>query len=487
MKVLFFFKSDFSTIPLSIMTLAAQLKSNGHNCEFLDLRFEPDFIKSTLDFNPDIIAYSVVSFTWAYYQNLNLKIKKEINAFSIFGGSHCTIYPDFINQEGVDAICIGEGEEAIVELVNKIEQGKDIKNIPNIWVKIDNQIYKNDLRNLIADLDQIPFPDYEMINKYRFYRNSGVYYIMTSRGCPHNCSYCINHFYRKLYKDKGTYVRRRSVDNVIEELRIAKEKFNVKLIIFNDDIFTIDRMWLVDFAKKYKELISIPFDAYTRVDTIDEELVSILSDMGCITLYFGIESGNTKLRKTVLKRNIENEQIIDIGLMIKKYNIKTVSFNMLNLPQESLKEAFETISINYKSKVDYPMGFVFQPFPNIDLTKYAQELGLIDSGNVEFHDGLIYGKGLVQNKDRVQISRLRYFFIIACKMPATHPLIKFLIKLPLDFLYIMILALSRAYILTFKVYRPIIKQFAVFNLVSPYRISLGLFCRFKRKLNAYNN
>jgi radical SAM superfamily enzyme YgiQ (UPF0313 family) len=484
MKVLFFFKSDFSTIPLSIMTLSSQLKTYGHQCNFIDLRFEPDYIKSTLDFQPDIIAFSIVSFTWDYYQKLNLKIKKHIDSFSVFGGPHCSIYPDFINEDGVDAICVGEGEEAIVELAQRLEENIDITNIPNIWVKKEGTIYKNEIRNLVSDLDLIPFPDYEMINKYRFYRNSGMYYIMTSRGCPYNCSYCINHFYRNLYKNKGPYVRRRSIDNIIEELLIAKNKHNAKLIIFNDDIFTIDKKWLIEFAHKYKELISLPFDAYTRVDTIDKDIVETLSDMGCIALYFGIESGNSKLRNEILKRNISNKQIIDISLLIKKYNIKTVSFNMLNLPGESLKEALETITINTKSKVDNPMGFVFQPFPNIDLTNYAIKLDLIDSSNKFFHAGLIYGKGLVLNKDRIQISRLRYFFIIACKFPVIQPLVNFLIKLPLDFIYIIILTLSRAIVLLFVVYRPIVKQVAIHYLFSPYRLFKGFISRSIRKLKA---
>ncbi len=480
MKILFFFKSDFSTVPLSIMTLSSQLKTHGHQCEFIDLKFEPDYIKSTLDFQPDIIAYSIVSFTWSYYQKLNLKIRENIDSFSVFGGPHCTIYPDFINEEGVDAICIGEGEDAIVELVQNLQEKKDITNIPNIWVKKDKTIYKNEIRNLVSNLDSIPFPDYELINKYRFFRNSGVYYIMTSRGCPYNCTYCINHFYRRLYKDKGKYIRRRSTDNVIEELLLAKNTYKSKLIIFNDDIFTLDREWLKEFSSKYKDFISLPFDAYTRVDTIDEELVIILSDMGCKTLYFGIESGNTKLRNEILNKKITDEQIIKASLLIKKYKIKSLSFNMLNLPGESLSEAFETVTINFQSKVDYPMGFVFQPFPNIDLTNYAIKLNLLDSSNKHFHDSLIHGKGLILNKDRVEITRLRYFFIIACKFPFTIPIIKLLIKLPLDFLYLLILTFSRGLILLFTMYRPSVKQVSIFYLLSPIRIILGLTSRFFR-------
>lgn len=483
MRVLFFFRSDFSTIPLGIMTLSAILKENGHVCDLIDTRFEPDFIKATIDFKPDIVAYSIVSFTWNYYQKLNIQIKKHVKAISVFGGAHCITYPDFINEEGVDAMCVGEGEDAILELVNKIENSNDITDIPNMWIKQDGIIFKNELRNLVPNLDSLPFPDYDLINKYPFYRNSAVYYIMTTRGCPYKCSYCINHFYRKLYKDKGKYVRRRSIENVIQELLIAKNKYKSKLIIFNDDIFTLDEEWLELFAKRYKEEISIPFDAYTRVDTIDENTISILADMGCVSLYFGIESGNTEIRKNILYRNISNEQIIKAGLLIKKHKIKSLSFNMLNLPGETLKEAFETIDINNKSKVDYPMGFIFQPFPNIDLTEYAIKLNLLNSTTKSFKNSLIHGTGLILNKDRIKLCRLRYFFIIACKFKGTIPIIKLLIKFPLDPLYLIVLTISRGIVLTFTMHRPSIKHvFYHYLIFAPYIKIAGFTSRINRKI-----
>lgn len=475
MKVLFFFKSDFSSIPLGILTLSSVLENNGHECDFIDLKFENDFLTKISKTKPDVIAFSVVSFDWKYYQQINLTIKNNFSVFSIFGGPHCTVKPEFINEEGVDAICIGEGENALLELVTKLENKEDYSKIENLWIKKDGKIIKNEIRPLISDLDTIPFPDYNLLSKYPFYKNHGTYYIMTSRGCPYNCPYCINHFYRQLYNGKGKYVRKRSIANVIEELLIFKNTYKAKLIIFNDDIFTLDKNWLYEFSTEYIDKIGLKFEAYVRVDGVDEEIIKTLSKMGCVTVYFGIESGNKEIRYQVLKRKITNEQIIETSLLFKKYSIKTLSFNMLGLPGESIENAFETLYINIKSKVTYPMCFMFQPFPNIELTKYALENNFLDNDNDLFNKSLIQGSGHIKSKDKDKIHRLHYLFIVGIKLPFLMPLIKALIKLPFNLLYRGILHLSRAYILIFIIYRPSLKPLVVYYFTKPIKFIKTLF------------
>jgi anaerobic magnesium-protoporphyrin IX monomethyl ester cyclase len=469
MKALFIFETDFSTIPLSILTLSSVLKKNGHECEFIDLRFEFNYLKKIKDIKPDVVGYTAVSFTWKYYQQINLEIKKRYSVFSIFGGAHCTVNPDVINDEGVDAICIGEGEFAMLELMDKMDREEDITQIGNLWIKIDGQIYKNPIRNLVDDLDVIPFSDYELISEYYYYRKMGIYYFMTSRGCPFNCPYCINHFYKKLYTGKGRYLRRRSVDNVIEELLIIKNRYHAKLIIFNDDVFTCDKKWLEEFAPKYFELIGLPFEAYTRVDSITEDQVKLLASMGCIALYFGIESGNKDIRYLVLKRKIEDHQITNTAALCQKYHIKTMSFNIVCLPGETLENAFETLLINAKCKITYPMCFVFQPFPNIELTQYAVDQNFFDGSTEVFYRNLTLGKSLLKSKDIRQMERLHFLFIIGVKMPFTIPLIRVLIRLPLRLFYHFLLFASKSFIVIFLMYRPSLKYYLLYHLGLPFR------------------
>lgn len=468
MKVLFVYRSDFSSQPIGLMTLSAYLKQHGHSCDFLDLRFEKYPLPKVRKIAPDMVAYSVVSFNWMHYLHFNQKLKKHFNFFAVFGGPHCSVHPDFIQQDSVDAICIGEGEQALLELVEALENGKDHCHIPNLWVKHEGQIIKNDIRDLEEDLDTIPFLDQELIRKYHFFRNIGSYYIMTSRGCPFNCPYCINHFYRNLYRDKGKYIRRRSVENVIEELLILKTTYKAKLIIFNDDIFTLDENWLKAFAPVYVSKIGLPFDAYIRVDVISEEVVDILKDMGCSTVYLGIESGNEHIRFNILKRKMSNETIVAVSRMFKDRGIKTMSFNMLGLPEETLENAFETLSLNLQSRITYPMCFTFQPFPGIDLTQYAISKGFYDGTELNFNKSLIRGKVMVASQTMKRIERLQSLFIIGVRIPATIPLIRFLTKLPLNPLYGILLGISRFHILVFDLFRPSVRPFLAYQFKAPF-------------------
>ncbi len=468
MKILFLFKSDFSTVPLGIISLSAVLKENGHQCDFIDIKFEPNYVSEVLRLQPDILAYSVVSYNWDYYRKLNESIRKKYNAFSVFGGPHCSIYPDYIHHEYVDAVCVGEGEQAFVDLARNLSENLDISGIPNLWVKQNDEVFKNEIRKLVENLDDLPFPDYELIRKYRFFRNMGIYLIMTSRGCPYNCPYCINHFYRRLYHNKGKYVRRRSVANVIEELQIAKNKYNTKLIVFNDDVFTADIEWLGEFADRYINEIGLPFEAYIRIGTVDEESIALLSRMGCIALFYGIESGNREIRKNILHRNISNREIIKVSMLLKKYGIKSMAFNMLALPGETLNNMFETLQLNAKCRIDNPLSFIFQPFPNLDLTKYAIESGSYLPENMNFNQSLIDGDVMMLTPDAKQMRRFHYLFVSAVKLKLSHRLIRFLIKLPLDKLYRLILGVSRGLICTFIIYRPSLKHIAAFYLSYPF-------------------
>jgi len=465
-KVLFVFKSDFLIIPLGIRTLSAVLKQEGHCCEFIDLKLEFGYLKKIREFKPDIIAYSIESFLWRFYQDFNKKLKKHLDFFAIFGGPHCTLNPGVINEEGVDAICIGEGEQALAELASNLENNRDIRGIKNLWIKLNGIIYKNDIRSLVPNLDSIPFPDFDFASKYQAYKSLDIYHIITSRGCAYNCPYCINHFYRNLYSGKGKYVRRRSVDNVIEELKIVKNKLKPKLIYFVDEIFTLDKTWLDEFAPKYLQQINLPFQAFTRTNEIDKDTVELLHKIGYVTACVGIESGNEKIRFEILKRKIDDRQIVEATALLLKNNIKILGSNMLGLPGETLSNAFETLKLNARCKITYPMVFMFHPFPNIELTNYSIENNYYD-GKADSFDKLA-GKSLINSKEKKQIERLYHLFYMGVKMPFTIPLIRLMTKLPLDLFYRFIFYFSRAVIILFIMRRPSLKSLIVYYLRSPF-------------------
>lgn len=449
MKILFVYEYEFVE-PLGIMYLSSFLKERGHECYFIDIKFEKNFALEAQKISPDIIAYSITTGKHKFYQEFNQKLKKSFTFFSLFGGPHCTFFPEFIYEEGVDAICRGEGEFPFLELADNLEAGRAITQIKNLWIKIEGKIYKNEVRNLIEDLDAIPAPDRDLINKYKHYQKMHRRYILTQRGCPYECAYCFNHSYNKLYQGKGRIIRKRSVGNVIEELKFVKKAYRAKRFQFIDDVFILDYKWALDFCGAYKREIDIPFIVYVRVDLAGEEIVKALKGAGCATILYAVESGNEHIRNGILKRGISNEQIITAGKLFNKYGFKTYAQNMVGLPDETLETAFETMSLNIECKPSYSWVSIFQPYPMTELREYSKERGYFDDDINSFEESY-YDRSVMKIKDIRKMERLRHLFSIGVAFPILVPLIKILIKLPLNRFYLFLWNFHRAWCYFFKV------------------------------------
>lgn len=377
MKILFLYKYEYLE-PIGIMTLSAFLKQNGHKCYFIDLALERNYLKEIQEINPDIIAYSITTGKHVFYQRLNVELKKKLSFFSIFGGPHATFFPEFIEEEGVDAICRGEGEYPLLELTNALESGEKHTNIQNLWAKHNGKIYYNEVRPLIEDLDSLPFVDRELVNKYKHYRRLHRRLMLTGRGCPYNCSYCFNHSYNSLYRGKGKIIRKRSVEHVIRELKTVYEKYTPKRFLFIDDIFILNEQWCLDFCNRYRREITIPFIAFTRVNLVTDEIIKNLKQAGCITILYAIESGNDYIRNKVLNRNISEQEILDAVNIYKKYRLRTFVQNMVAIPDETLDMAFETVKLNIKCKPDYAWCSIFQPYPKTNIWDYCKDKKLFN-------------------------------------------------------------------------------------------------------------
>ncbi len=448
MKILFIYKYEFDE-PLGILHLSGFLKKHGYDCHFIDIKFEKNFIEGIQKISPEIIAYSITTGKHKFYQKLNHDLKKKLNLFSFFGGHHCTFFPYFFYYEGVDAICRGEGEFPFLELADGLEKAKDITKIKNLWIKVNGRVYKNELRDLIEDLDMLPFPDRELLNKYNHYKKKLRRFILAGRGCPYQCSYCFNHSYNKLYQNKGKIVRKRSVDNVIKELKFIKRTYQPRRFQFVDDIFILDEKWVLDLCDAYKKDIAVPFIACVRVNLVREEIVKALKEAGCITVVYAIESGNDYIRNSILQRDISKKQIRVASNIFNKYKIRTFVQNMVGLPEETLDMAFETMLLNVQCKATWSWVSIFQPYPQTELCKYSQEKGYF-SGDADLFDESYYYRSIMKMKDMKRIVRLRHLFSLGVAFPFFIPLIKILIRLPLGWCYIFLWNMHRIWGYCFK-------------------------------------
>lgn len=278
---------------LGTMYLSAMLKGQGHSCKVFIGRNKV-IINGLKSYNPDVIAFSIFTSQYKWAINLAKEIKENLgrDKFIIMGGSHPTFYPDIIHNEYIDAICIGEGEEAIIEFAQNLADKKKIKGVKNFWVKDGGEIIKNPLRPLIQDIDSIPFADrgvYYHCNFLREYPNKGF---IIGRGCPYACSFCFNASLRKMYQNiSENYVRLRHPEMVIQEIDTVRAKYPLPTLRFLDDTFIHNKKWLFHFLKLYKKEIRIPFYCNLRANIVDEEIIAGLKEANCYRVSFGIESG----------------------------------------------------------------------------------------------------------------------------------------------------------------------------------------------------
>ena len=292
---------------LGLMYISAMLKKSGH--QTLVCMNNRNQIRQRLAvFKPDIVGFYCVSGKQKWIQNTANFIKEEIskNILVVVGGPHPTFSPELIEKGGIDIICQGEGEYPMLDLANRIDAKEDITGIRNLWVKVDKMIFRNPMRPLVQDIDEFSFPDRELYKDYRYIYDSPYYHFLTSRGCSYSCAFCYNDAFRSMQEPGLNYVRRRSVDNAIQELAYCKRRYRFSSVVFLDDDFGLaEKDWLYPFLDRYKKEIGLGFFCETRADLLNEEFVRKLKDSGCHWVEVGVESGNEKHRNALLKKNLK--------------------------------------------------------------------------------------------------------------------------------------------------------------------------------------
>lgn len=374
--------------------ISSVLKKHGHTTKLLNINEKleaiPDdnrIIDIINEFKPGLIGFSVVTPQYQYA----LKIAKLISSSSdvpiVCGGIHATIVPDEVLEETCfDYACVGEGEYSMLDLVTALEDGTDTLNIPGIWAKNNGTLIKNKVRPFL-DITELPKNDYEIFDLQRMIdEENGWVRVMASRGCPFRCTYCLNHQIVGIYeRDTGmkgvqlNYTRRRSVDNVLDEIKSLLSNYNsIRTIIFDDDIFTLDMEFLRGFCAKYPKVAGLPFVVNAHVKVFNDERAKMLRDAGCSIVKFGIESGSERIRREILQRPMSNKEIIDAFEIAHKYGFHTSAFLLLGLPYETKDDIMETIDILRKIKPGRYRWSLFFPFPKTTACDISIKGGFID-------------------------------------------------------------------------------------------------------------
>ena len=382
---------------LGIEALSAALKKAGHivrlildpimfsesgsvSSEYLGkiFSFRKQMLSEVWGFNPDLICFSVISDNYRWASSFASEIKAKKNIPIVFGGIHPTSVPELvIKEEFVDYVCIGEGDQAIVELADNLSCADSTLEIRNIWAKSGTEIIRNPVRPLIEDLDKLPFCDKDL-----FYSNALIfdygYLISTSRGCPYQCNFCCNSVLKKVYSQTAIgLLRRRSVNHVICELKIARQIYGATFIAFVDDTFNFDLNWIKEFLVAYKQKIGLPFSCYLSPSNISEGLVCLLKECGCFKVQTGVQSINNETRCNLLGRVYSNEQIAEFINLFRKYSIYLVCDNIFGLPGQSEEELLQLAEFYNKNMPSLIEMFWLRYYPGTVITEKARQDGLI--------------------------------------------------------------------------------------------------------------
>lgn len=414
MKVTFVHSENES---LAVECLSALLKEKGHST---NLAYDHSYFartavsfpaiarifdvrellaKTVAEGQPDLVCFSVHTSAYQWALDMASRIKDKCDVPVLFGGVHTISVPDIvIREDPVDMLCDGEGEKPLIELMEQLDQYPDI-NVPGIWVKTDGVVSKTGPAQLVSDLDSVPLPDKELFYKQLPWLSNG-YLIVTGRGCPYACTFCGNDILRRAYKGKGRYVRKRSVDNVMEEMIKAKNQYGPKFFNILDDCFTPDKSWLEEFCRRYRREVGLPFMALTRPQLVDEDSVRHLKDAGCARIAIGVESSSEFTRRDILNRKETNEQIRKASEIFHRHDLLFSVCHILALPYEGKEEYRDALKFYNELRPSVVNTFWLVYFPRTKIVDIALEARLIKEEDLYLID-----RGLANTSQNLGIGR----------------------------------------------------------------------------------
>ena len=397
MKILFIHFNLGSTAGINngLAALSAVLKEKGHQikliflCEEMGYGFDIKRIKQDImDFNPDVIGMSLIEPQFKYMVSVCHSLQDYYSGYVICGGPHTTMDPEgVLSVKGVDAVCVGEGEDALFEFIEALEMGKAYTRIRNLWFKsYDGEIIRNKLRTF-KDLSKLPPDDKELFDLNKIIPLKGYQLeVLLGRGCPYHCTYCINWSYVEKYKamcerpvNIKEYIRVKNSDNVIQEMKNIVIKYpKIKKIVFVDDDFLSYGHSIEDFIIKYTREIGLPFTINCNPSTFNVSRIELLKESGCDSVRFGVESGSDRIKKDILKRPIYNSIIIDTLRKNNELGLISSIYVMIGLPTETKNEVFETLKLCGVTMPDVIKTMTFYPFKSTPIYNLCVDLNLID-------------------------------------------------------------------------------------------------------------
>jgi radical SAM superfamily enzyme YgiQ (UPF0313 family) len=374
--------------PLGLLYVAAVLERAGHELHVIDA--DPDFddtiVSKVLEFDPDLIGLAFLTPGYQKALGLSKKLKQALpDKIYCSGGFHTTVKPvETLNGLGLDFVVVGEGEDTIVDACERLSGGRDLEGVKGVMYRRNGEVVDNGRRELIEDLDSLPFPARHLIDMSPYLKPPGIIRghadgnqttIVTSRGCAYRCIYCGSH---NMF---GRRSRLRSAKNVVDEMEYLKKTFGMKGIYFCDDSFTFSPKRVNEFCNELIERkLDMKWACHSRVDQTGRNLLRKMKQAGLVQLDFGVESGSTKILK-VLGKGGAGDRTGEIKKSFKlcnEFKIRTLATFIVGNPEETEKDIQESFDLAKEIKADYTAFYFLTPYPGSEIYKTAIEKGWLD-------------------------------------------------------------------------------------------------------------
>ena len=376
-------ESTWSVASLGPAFLGGMLRAHGHECTLLRVGMEmgvADIEAAVRGFGAGLIGVSATTRQWLRTRALLEELRERLNVPVILGGLHATFSPEeVLHHVGVDYVCLGEGEAALLELVEVLEASGHpaVRSVDNIWIKGQA---RPKIRPPIEPIDGIPFAARDLLDE-----RWGVVHMSTQRGCPFPCTYCAARMYDQLYSELGgpSYGRRRSHENVLAELRAIRAAGPLNYVVFLDDTFTIHHGWVREFCRVYGAELAVPFSLHARVETVNERMLGELGAAGCKHIVYGVESGSERVRRDIMQRHASNQRFRDVFRWTREAGIMATANYIIGTPGETVAEMEETIALHHELQPADFGYFVFYPYPGTALFRTCLEKGYLPEDYLE--------------------------------------------------------------------------------------------------------
>lgn len=389
-------------------------------------------LQVTLDrFQPGIIAISCNSYEYEYVLSFWPSLTIPESSLVIMGGVHAILNPDQTIESGLfDLVCIGEGEDAFAEMLDRYSNQESLDNIGNMYFR-DRETCRIVNNNRIPLLDekqlwQVPPLD-TMFDDHHFLLNGfdskpvRRYRIEAGRGCPYSCSYCANDILKRSYEGLGKFVRVRPVSSLMEHIRTVIDRHGIESFSFQDECFLAKPdLWIKEFAVRYEKDVGLPFNIQTRVETVNPAVLETVKRMSVdFQVTVGVESGSEYILKKLLKRNIEISQTVAVFDLLHQAGVRTAAQFMIGLPYETREDIFKTIQLCRRIKPDIATVNIYQPIPGQRLRDVCLDAGFISGREPlqSFHSGSILKMPQITSQELVNLRRV---FVLYAYLPEKY-------------------------------------------------------------------